>query len=117
MEVQTPGGTSIGDIVISQNRALADLKKIADEFERELEMELNNSRESSSSKGKKEIKNKKTNGSQKEKKRKKNEDCEEDDTEDTEENNELTIRRGKSLHGNKDRKSALPPSNQRNGTY
>lgn len=89
VEVQTPGGTSIGDIVISQDQTLAELKRIADDFERELEMELNNSKENSSSK--KETGNKKTNGSQKEKKRKREEDCDEDDTEEA---NELSVKYG-----------------------
>lgn len=82
VEVQTSGGTSIGDIVISQEQTLAELRMIADEFERELEEELDNSRKSTTSKDKMDMENRNKKGPQKKKKRKREDDEEEEETDD-----------------------------------
>lgn len=81
VKMQTPGGTPIGDIVISQKQTLADLRMIADDIERELQEELNNSRKSPSPKENTEDGHQRKKGSQKDKKRKRNEEANEENTE------------------------------------
>lgn len=80
VDVQTLGGTSIGDIVFSQEKDLANIRAITAEMEKELNEHINSGRKTIITAGKTDLKKKKG-LSQKEKKRKREKKGEEEETE------------------------------------
>lgn len=84
VDVQTPGRTSVGDIILTQEKDIAELRVLTKEMKRDL-MEYQAKDKTSTGVNEKTDTKKKKGPSQKDKKRKREEILEKDDTEDDDE--------------------------------